>query len=87
VRVAHPFVALAAAGALLFALARAPEIRPGLAWRRAAGALVLVQIVLGVVNVALLAPTALQLAHLLVADLLWIATIVATTESFAPEVA
>ena len=82
-RVAHPFLALAAAAALLLALARAPESRPGLAWRRAAGALVLVQLVLGLANVALLAPTALQLAHLLVADLVWIATIVAVAATFS----
>ncbi|MBZ0102901.1 MAG: hypothetical protein K8I65_12130 [Thermoanaerobaculia bacterium] len=48
----------------------------GVAERRH-GALALGQIVVGVVNVALLAPIPLQLAHLLLADLLWIAVVLA----------
>jgi heme A synthase len=38
--------------------------------------LVLLQLAIGLTNLFLLAPTAMQLAHLLVADLLWIATVV-----------
>jgi len=76
-RLAHPVLAVAAAVVLLLLVARAAESRPGARWRRATGALVLAQLVLGVTNVALLAPVPLQLAHLLIADLLWIVTVVA----------
>ncbi|MGA7887112.1 MAG: hypothetical protein WCA44_15325, partial [Acidobacteriaceae bacterium] len=47
--------------------------------RRLAGgvvALLAVQYFLGLADLALLTPTALQMAHLLVADLLWIALVV-----------
>ena len=77
---AHPALAAAAAAAvLLFASGG----RPGAPRRRAAAAafaaaaLALAQIGVGLVNVALLAPISLQLAHLLLADLLWIATLLA----------
>src|SRR5262249_4968490 len=63
--------------------------RPGASetpWARAVLALVLVQLSLGLINLILLAPTAIQLAHLLVADLLWIATLLfgATALGLAP---
>jgi heme A synthase len=40
--------------------------------------LVLLQTVVGLANVALLAPIALQLGHLLLADLVWIAAVLLT---------
>jgi heme A synthase len=82
-RVAHPAIAVAAALALALAILRTPEAAPGLGWRRLAGALALAQLAIGSANVALLAPASLQLAHLLVADLLWVATVAACAELFA----
>lgn len=50
---------------------------------RWAGALALGQLVLGAINLGLLAPIPLQLAHLLLADLVWIATILALAAALA----
>ena len=78
-RVGHPLLATAAAVAALWLAALAQRaaardgVRPG--WPRAAGVLVLAQVAIGFANVALLAPVPLQLAHLLIADLVWIATV------------
>jgi len=47
-------------------------------WSRVLSSLVLVQLGVGLTNLLMLAPTALQLVHLFVADLLWI-----TMEIFA----
>jgi len=79
-RLGHPLLATAAAAATLLlavgVLRAAPGERRG-AWARGAAALVLLQVVVGLVNVALLAPAALQLLHLLLADLVWIAVVLA----------
>ena len=86
-RLLHPLcAALAAVAVALFAqraLARTPDAA---AERRArwAGVLAFAQIALGVVNFGLLAPIPLQLAHLLLADLVWIATVVAGAAALAP---
>lgn len=77
-RVGHPLLATAAAVAvLLFAVGvlRAPGGDRRAIWARRAAALVLLQVVVGLVNVALLAPAALQLLHLLLADLVWVAVV------------
>jgi len=84
-RAAHPLLAVVAAGALLAVAARRAArgtTPPGL---RAAAALALAQLAVGVVNLALLAPAPLQLAHLLLADLLWIATLLAAAADLAGE--
>jgi heme a synthase len=70
-RTLHPFVAV---GAGLFAWAFAARGEGSVA-RRAIAALVPLQIVAGVVNVALLAPIWMQIGHLLIADSLWIAAV------------
>jgi heme A synthase len=77
-RVFHPGIAIAAIGFLLFAASRAmkrirtPETqRLGLAVM----GLAFGQLLLGALNLALLAPVAMQLIHLVAADLLWIATV------------
>jgi len=78
-RLGHPLLAAAAAFvALVFAVTAmsAADLRRAARGRLVAG-LAVIQITLGVANVALLAPLALQLAHLLVADLLWIAGVLA----------
>jgi heme A synthase len=80
-RVIHPLLAVAVG--LLLAVAALRVVVRGAAPRtvqvaRAAGVLVLLQLALGLVNLVLLAPTALQLLHLLLADLVWIAAVLLT---------
>lgn len=85
-RVLHPALATAAAVAVVLLAARLLGRSEGpTATRRArwAGVLALAQIGVGVVNLALLAPIALQLAHLLLADLIWIATVLALASALA----
>jgi cytochrome c oxidase assembly protein subunit 15 len=77
-RVAHPFAALLAAGLLLGVAAAG--MRPGGEARAQRAALVLAGLVVveftaGVANLLLLAPLWLQLAHLVLADLTWIALV------------
>ncbi|HXT52361.1 MAG TPA: hypothetical protein VN811_15065, partial [Thermoanaerobaculia bacterium] len=76
--VMHPLLAVGVAAYLLFLpqLVRAPRL--GRAPRRLGSAvslLALVQLAVGAANLGLLAPVALQLIHLLLADLLWIAVV------------
>lgn len=80
-RVVHPVLAIAVS-ALLVArhLPRALGDHPGREWDRGLVALVFAQIVLGVVNVLLAAPAALQIAHLLLADLLFVVAAIALLE-------
>lgn len=85
-RVLHPALATAAAVAVVLLSARllgraaeAPTTRRA----RWASGLALAQLGVGVVNLALLAPIALQLAHLLLADLVWIATALALAAALA----
>jgi len=86
-RVLHPFAAIAASAALI-ALARlALRLRAEERVRRAAlalVALVAVQMLVGLVNVALLAPVAVQILHLLLADLVWIAFVLLAAAALAP---
>lgn len=76
-RVLHPVVAVLVAVAVFAASAAAraryPKVRRTATW---VAALVVVQLLVGAVNVALLAPGWLQLVHLLIADLIWIAAVV-----------
>ena len=53
-------------------------------WARAVLALVLVQFAAGLLNAALLAPVWLQIVHLLLADLLWLALVLLAAASLAP---
>ncbi len=83
-RMFHPVVALAGAAVLLWAatsLLKREEDSPS----RKAGicviVLVLAQIIAGVVNIALLAPIAVQMLHLFLADVLWIAVVVMALEA------
>jgi cytochrome c oxidase assembly protein subunit 15 len=86
-RLLHPFAAVAAGAAVLVAARVALRARPEPRVRRAALAvagLVAAEVVLGVVNVLLLAPIPLQLVHLLVADLVWLALVLLASASLAP---
>jgi heme A synthase len=72
-RIFHPMIAIVAG---MFAAYLAMQWLPRVETRRLAGwtlAFVLAQIGAGVMNVLLLAPVWLQVVHLLLADLLWIA--------------
>jgi heme A synthase len=75
-RIFHPAIAIAA-GAIVLSMSlkllktrRLPETSRYALWT---GGLVFVQVLAGAVNVLLLAPVWLQVVHLLLADLLWIA--------------
>ncbi len=75
-RVAHPILALAGVLLVAFGASRVLQATSDdrarrLAWT--ASGLALLQVALGILNVALLAPIWLQIVHLLAADLLWIA--------------
>ena len=85
-RVAHPLLALL--GALAVGLAVASVLRahaePSLrrsAWSLAG--LVLLQLAAGLANVVLLAPVWMQLVHLLLADLVWIALVLTAVRALA----
>jgi heme A synthase len=82
-RVVHPVLAIVG-GAMLLAAAvtamrsgRVPAVRMG----NILAALVFLQLAAGALNIALLAPVWMQILHLLLADLLWVALVVMTLES------
>jgi heme a synthase len=79
-RVIHPILAVlvgvySVVAGRLAAAWRPSEVTRRLAW--VLGALFGVQLLIGVVNVALLAPIFMQIIHLLMADLVWIALVLA----------
>jgi heme a synthase len=83
-RVFHPMLAIAAAAFFVWICLRSLRSNSGATARRlaiAAVALTLAQLTAGVLNLALLAPIGMQLIHLLLADLLWIALVLLTVES------
>ena len=71
----HPAVSLIAGAFILWLIARSLPIPSARALALAVLALLGLQYLLGVADLAFLAPTALQMAHLLGADLLWIALV------------
>lgn len=76
-RVMHPVAALVVAGyviGMVWGIIRLSTGASGVRARAVLG-LVLLQLTVGAGNLLLLAPTALQLGHLFVADLLWIAVV------------
>jgi heme A synthase len=85
-RVLHPILGLAAAVALVFGVAAVPigaNQHRGRAARRAVNVLAVTQVLIGFANAWLLAPVWLQLLHLLVADLLWIALVLTAAAALA----
>ena len=75
-RVIHPALAIASAAFFIYAAMAALRARPGSGTQRAAlcvMALAMAQLCAGAINIALLAPIWMQIVHLLLADLLWIA--------------
>jgi heme A synthase len=87
-RILHPVLAVAAALVLLGGGRRLAKGRGETAGRlaRAVSFLVTLQVLLGMVNVILLAPVWLQLLHLFVADAVWISLILLGAEVLAEPV-
>ena len=84
VRVLHPFLAVVLAAGILALVNRLWRRAPAAVGRGRAGvlaALVAAQSLGGALNVALLAPVWLQVVHLLLADLLWIALVLTAADS------
>ena len=80
-RVIHPALAVASAIYLLLVTAMIASRDPAATLRRPAtvtAGLVCVQVAVGFANLLLLAPVALQIAHLLLADLVWLSLVVLT---------
>jgi cytochrome c oxidase assembly protein subunit 15 len=84
-RLLHPLFAVAAALGVLAIASRLGRGRgPGAARAvRIVAALVALQLGLGILNVALLAPVWLQLLHLLAADAVWIAFVLLGADTLA----
>lgn len=87
-RILHPLLAILTGLYLLFAARVVSAMRPGpTAERLARGVtwLYVIQIGAGALNVVLLAPLAMQLLHLLLADLLWLLFILLGATTLAEE--
>lgn len=86
-RVSHPLLALGVGVLLALAAWTARRARPGdiLTYRLTTllGALYGLQLLAGTVNVALKAPVAIQLTHLLISDLIWITLVVLAAAALA----
>ena len=83
-RMIHPLLAVAAAAYLIWIAAtilRRSESRAAIG----VIVIVVVQMMAGMLNLALLAPLPMQLIHLLIADLLWIAVVLLTLESMGAQ--
>jgi cytochrome c oxidase assembly protein subunit 15 len=85
-RIAHPVLALAGTLVVAFVAARVLQSADDAGTRRAAWALpalAVLQVGAGLANVALLAPVWMQLVHLLLADVLWIAFVLLAARALA----
>jgi heme A synthase len=85
-RLLHPGLAVAVGCVVMLVAAAASFSRPTLRVRRSSSvviALVFTQLGAGLLNLALLAPVWLQLVHLLLADLVWIALVILTASTLA----
>jgi heme A synthase len=83
----HPVLATVCGVFVLVAAAVARALRPSFEVSRAShvlSALVLGQYALGLANIWLSAPVAMQLAHLLTADLVWISLVVLAARALTP---
>jgi heme A synthase len=83
-RLWHPVIAVLGSGYLIWLAATIVQRHPGDSIRRLGltlGSLVALQIGIGLLNVALLAPVWMQLLHLLVADATWIVLVLLALSS------
>lgn len=84
----HPFFAAASAVLMLFVAGTFTKAERTRALAQTVGGLVVAQVIAGVVNLLLRAPPAMQLLHLLLADLVWISAVILTaTAHTAPALA
>ena len=82
-RVLHPMLAVGSALFVYFAVTRLRALNPSVAVARcgrAVVALLMLQLGMGLLNLALFAPLSLQLVHLLLADALWILLVLLAAE-------
>ena len=89
-RVAHPLLALLGTLAVGLAVASVLRARAEPSLRRSAwslAGLVLLQLAAGLANVLLLAPVWMQLVHLLLADLVWIALVLTSVRALSTGIA
>jgi cytochrome c oxidase assembly protein subunit 15 len=87
-RILHPLLAAAGASLLLATAAVAAFLRPGRTVRRAAAVValaVVAQLLVGLVNLVLLAPLPLQLVHLVLADVVWLSVVALGAVALAEE--
>lgn len=85
-RVFHPAIAICVALYLILVVIWLYSLRQNSITKRFSLLLVIllvIQLVAGVINVALLAPVWMQLVHLLLADLIWIALVLLTASALA----
>lgn len=85
-RVYHPILAVITGVYLIIMGQVVARQRPTQATKAASALLILVfvaQLAVGVINIALLVPVAVQMIHLLMADLVWVALVLLTAESFS----
>jgi heme A synthase len=85
-RAIHPMLAVATAAMVLMAMAFVRALRVDRSVRilsHAAGVLAVGQVAAGLLDIALLAPVALQLLHLLLADFVWIALVLTSAAAMA----
>jgi heme A synthase len=85
-RVLHPLLAIGVGALTAFtaALARSARVDRTVTWLSwAVTAAVGIQLAAGVVNLVLLAPVVMQMVHLLLADLLWIALVLCAAAALA----
>jgi heme A synthase len=85
-RALHPLLAAMTVAIIVLTLGLVRGLRPARAVRilaRTTTALVVLQVAIGIVNMIALAPVGLQLAHLVVADALWIALVLTAAAAFA----
>lgn len=87
-RIVHPLLAVATAVFAIAAASRLRVLRPGRRTARLASLasmLMVVQLMVGIFNVALLAPIPMQIIHLLVADALWLALVLLAASALGVE--
>jgi len=87
-RIVHPLLAVLVGFFLLYAASSAVRARPSAAVKRMAAAvagLALAQLAAGAVNTALLALVWMQIVHLLLANLLWMALVLLAVNAAAAE--
>jgi heme A synthase len=85
-RIYHPAIAIGGGLLAVWVANRLAETRPGRVERIARGVavLVLVQLGVGTVNALLAAPVWIQIVHLLLADMLWMAIVVLSADVLLP---